>query len=146
MSANFASLPAHTSLLSTGKCPLGRLLKPRLDLAISAATQVVLPFQDASQSASLVFFMSIRAMCCQHQSREVTRTLGDRGVLIQPGDHQELVQALGLAERDPTLCDELGERARRYTLTELSWSKIGAETCSLYRDIARKSQARSAMT
>lgn len=106
-----------------------------IDLAISAATQVTLPFQDASQSASLILAMTHGRCVVSSDVGEVSRTLGDRGILIRPGDRQSLLEALALGEHDQALCDELGDRARRYTLTELSWTAIGRETHQLYRTI-----------
>jgi len=106
-----------------------------LDLVISAATQVVLPFQDASQSGTVILAMTYGRCVVSTAVGEVDRTLGDRGLLIQPGDRQGLVQALHLAESDPALCDRLGERARHHALTALSWSAIGARTHELYRGI-----------
>lgn len=109
-----------------------------LDLAISAANQVVLPFQDASHSASLVLAMTYGRCVVSTAVGEVSRTLGDRGILVSPGDRHGLAQALALAERDATLCDELGKRARDYALAELSWSKVGARTLELYSGIQRR--------
>lgn len=105
-----------------------------LDLAVSAATQVVLPFQDASQSASLVLAMTHGRCVVSTRVGEVPRTLCDRGILVNPGDRSEIVRALVLAEDEPELCESLGERAREYALTELSWSAIGAKTCQLYQE------------
>lgn len=117
-------------LVSTGFVP-----QKTMDLAISAATQVTLPFQDASQSGSLILAMSHGRCVVSSDVGEVSRTLADRGILIRPGDRQSLLEALALGERDQALCDEFGDRARRYTLTELSWTVIGKETHRLYRTI-----------
>jgi glycosyltransferase involved in cell wall biosynthesis len=122
--------PAVHWLVSTSFVP-----QQTIDLAVSAATQVILPFQDASQSASLILAMTHGRCVVSSNVGEVSRTLGDRGILIRPGDRQSLLKALALGEHEQALCDELGDRARRYTLTELSWTAIGAETHRLYRTI-----------
>ncbi len=143
--AGTATVPAYEARLHELADPCGSsvhwLVSTRpvpqntLDLAISASTQVVLPFQDASQSGSLIFAMNYGRCVVSTAVGEVTRTLGDRGVLIDPGDRQGLIEALELAERDPIVCDQLGERARNYALTELSWLKIGERTVELYAGI-----------
>jgi glycosyltransferase involved in cell wall biosynthesis len=122
--------PAVHWLVSTDFVP-----QETIDLAISSATLVTLPFQDASQSASLILAMTHGRCVVSSDVGEVSRTLGDRGILIKPGDRQNLLKALALGEHDQALCDELGDRARRYTLSELSWTAIGKETHLLYRII-----------
>ena len=106
-----------------------------LDLAIGAATQVVLPFPDASQSGSLILAMTHGRCVVSTTVGEIPRTLKERGILIAPGERGELIRALELAERDPELCDELGGRARRYALEQLSWSEIAAKTLRLYEGV-----------
>jgi glycosyltransferase involved in cell wall biosynthesis len=143
--AGTATVPAYEARLREIADPCGSSVhwlvsthpapQSTLDLAISAATQVVLPFQDASHSASLVLAMTYGRCVVSTAVGEVSRTLDDRGILIGPGDRHELTQALALAERDTALCDELGERARNYALNELSWSNIGARTRELYSGI-----------
>lgn len=108
------------------------LSQREIDLALSAATQVALPFHDASHSASLILAMTHGRCVLSTDVGEIPRTLGDRGILITPGDRQSLVEALALGENDQQLCDEIGERARGYTLTNLSWTTIGARTRELY--------------
>lgn len=103
-----------------------------LDLAIAAASQVVLPFPDASQSGSLILAMTHGRCVVSTIVGEIPRTLGNRGVLFPAGDREQLIQALVLAEHNPQLCDELGARAREYALRELSWQTIGARTLRLY--------------
>jgi len=104
-----------------------------LDMAISAATQVVLPFPDASQSGSLILAMTHGRCVVSTMVGEISRTLKEKGIPVAPGGRGELIRALELAERDPELCDELGSRARRYALEQLSWSEIAAKTLRLYK-------------
>jgi glycosyltransferase involved in cell wall biosynthesis len=106
-----------------------------IDVAISAATQVTLPFQDASQSGSLILAMTHGRCVVSSDIGEISRTLGERGILIRPEDRQSLVEAMALGQHDPNLCDDLGERARKYVLTDLSWTAIGRDTHRLYRTI-----------
>lgn len=106
-----------------------------LDMAISAATQVVLPFPDASQSGSLILAMTHGRCVVSTAVGEIPRTLRERGIVVAPDEREELIQALELAERDPALCDDFGDRARRYALERLSWSEIGAKTLRLYEGV-----------
>jgi beta-1,4-mannosyltransferase len=106
-----------------------------LDLALSAATQVVLPFADASQSGSLVLAMTHGRCAVSTSVGEVSRTLAGRGLLVSPDDEPGLSRALAVAAERPEHCDELGERARQYALTKLAWPTIAAEVAALYRDV-----------
>lgn len=110
----------------------GALPQQTLDLAISAATQVVLPFHDAAQSGTLVLAMTHGRCVVSTATGEVARTLGSRGIVVPPGDSQQLVNALALAESDTKRCDDFGRRAREYALSHLDWSVIAAQTAQLY--------------
>jgi beta-1,4-mannosyltransferase len=108
-----------------------------LDLAVSAANQVILPFHAASQSASLIMAMTHGRCVVSTSTGEVGRTLAGRGVVIDPGDRNGLLDALDLGEREPSYCDDLGALARRYALAELAWPQIAARTARLYDTIKR---------
>jgi glycosyltransferase involved in cell wall biosynthesis len=108
------------------------LAQRALDLAVSAATQVILPFDDASQSGSVIMAMTHGRCVVSTDVGEVGRTLRGRGLVIAPRDHDGLLRALAIGERDPAHCDQLGACAREYALTELAWPRIAARTAALY--------------
>ncbi len=113
----------------------GPVAQATLDLAISAATEVVLPFHLASQSGSLIMAMTHGRCVVSTAGGEVSRTLRGRGVVIERGDRDALVEALALGESNPSHCDKLGARARQHALTELAWPRIAARTAGLYCDV-----------
>jgi glycosyltransferase involved in cell wall biosynthesis len=118
--------------------PTGRQPLPQrtLDLALSAANMVVLPFSDASQSAALILALTHGRCVVSTAVGEVPRTLEGRGMVVAPGDRSAIVDALEMAERSPEVCDDLGARARAYALAELSWVRIGRGVADLYRGVA----------
>ncbi len=106
-----------------------------LDLVISAATQVVLPFPDATHSASLVLAMTHGRCVVSTDVGEVAGALRGRGMLVSAGDADALLAAMRIAEQDPTRCDQLGNAARQYALTDLGWPAIGASVLQHYRRV-----------
>lgn len=103
-----------------------------LDLALSAATQVVLPFQAASQSASLVLAMTHGRCVVSTAAGEIPRTLAGRGIVVPPIDRDAIRAAMRLGQDDPHRCEQLGALAREYALDTLSWVKIAKKTTESY--------------
>lgn len=121
-------------LLMTG---LDYLPQEKLDIAASAATAVVLPFPDATQSGSVIFAMTHGRCVITTFVGEVERTVRGRGILVPPSDVEALANALCRAHDDPSSCQLLGRYAREYALRDLSWRRIGMVTRSVY-ETARK--------
>jgi glycosyltransferase involved in cell wall biosynthesis len=103
-----------------------------LNLAASAATQIVLPFLEASQSGSLVFAMTHGRCVVSTTVGAVPRTLAGKGLLVPPGNSTALAAALERAAVDPRGCEALGTRARQYAVDNLSWQRVAAETIKAY--------------
>jgi glycosyltransferase involved in cell wall biosynthesis len=110
----------------------GPVPQAQLDLIVSSADQVVLPFLGASQSGSVIYAMTHGRCVVTTALGELPRTLRDRGILVEPGSHTSLAAAMRLAASEPDHCAQLGERARQYAVTELSWDRVGAQTRLLY--------------
>ena len=68
----------------------GHLPAEQLDLVTSAATQVVLPFHEASQSGSVIYAMTHGRCVVTTPLGELPATVGRPGLLIPPGDTQAL--------------------------------------------------------
>jgi glycosyltransferase involved in cell wall biosynthesis len=106
-----------------------------LDIAVSAATQVVLPFSDASQSGSVILAMTHHRCVVTTSVGEVERTVSGRGILVAPDDPVRLAAALARAEQEPEMCDALGHEAGEYALTTLAWSRVAADTLAIYEGL-----------
>lgn len=113
-----------------------------VDLAVSAATQVVLPFHEASQSGSVILAMTHGRCVVTTRTGEVARTVAGRGMLFAPGDRIALLDAMRQADDNAGLCDALGKKAREYALTQLSWTRIASTTSRLYRSVIERACAR----
>ena len=106
-----------------------------LDLVVSAATQVVLPFPDATHSASLVLAMTHGRCVVSTDVGEISAVLRGRGLVVSPGDGDGLLDAMRVAQESAAQCDQLGKAARHYVLTDLAWPVIGANVLELYRRV-----------
>jgi glycosyltransferase involved in cell wall biosynthesis len=113
------------------------LPQEQLDLAASAANEIVLPFDAASQSGTAIFGMTHGRCVVTTSVGEVGNTVGDFGVVVQPRDPDAVAAAMERADLDPDGCDRIGERAREFALEELSWTSIGAEVREIYEDTLR---------
>jgi starch synthase len=105
---------------------------PQLDLAVSAATQVVLPFHDASQSGSVLYSMTHGRCVVTTDVGELSDTVREFGLIVPPGDPGALADAMAIAADDPERCDSLGEAARAHVLEELDWTRLARLTLAAY--------------
>jgi glycosyltransferase involved in cell wall biosynthesis len=115
----------------------------QLDLVMSAATQAVLPFHEASQSASVIYAMTHGRCVVTTPLGELPSTIGQNGLLVPPGDQHALAAAFEIAVRDPELCDRLGQAAREFVLAELDWSDIATLTLEVYESALRSRGSRA---
>ena len=115
----------------------GDIPSAQIDAAIAAATLVVLPFHEASQSASVIAAMTHGRCVVSTALGEIPATLGDNGVIVPPRDVEALASALQL---DPAHCDERGKAAREHVLTALNWTDLARLTLQAYAN-ARPSGA-----
>ncbi|MEV0947620.1 glycosyltransferase family 4 protein [Rhodococcus sp. NPDC049939] len=63
---------------------------------------------------------------------EVVGTDGNAGILVTPGDPQELADVLGALLDDPQRRSELGAAGRRRVLERYSWAAVAAMTAQTY--------------
>ncbi|WP_072686979.1 glycosyltransferase family 4 protein [Rhodococcus marinonascens] len=63
---------------------------------------------------------------------EVVGTDGEAGILVTPGDSQELADVLGALFDDPQRRSELGVGGRRRVLERYSWAAVAAKTAQTY--------------
>jgi glycosyltransferase involved in cell wall biosynthesis len=103
-----------------------------LDLAASAADQVVLPLRTASLSASVIFAMTHGRCVVTTSVGEIPRVVEDSGILVPPGDAGRLRDALRLASTDPDRCLRLGRDARERARTRMGWPAAAGEVAEVY--------------
>jgi starch synthase len=63
------------------------------------------------------------------------------GLLVPPGDHVTLAEALASLLSDPARAAAMGELGRQHVAAEFSWASIAAQTAALYTDLVREAQA-----
>jgi starch synthase len=59
------------------------------------------------------------------------------GLLVPPGDHVLLAEALASLLGDPARAAAMGELGRQHAGAEFSWASIAAQTAALYTDLVR---------
>jgi starch synthase len=59
------------------------------------------------------------------------------GLLVPPGDHVLLAEALASLVGDQARAAALGELGREHVAAEFSWASIAAQTAALYTDLVR---------
>ncbi len=59
------------------------------------------------------------------------------GLLVPPGDHVLLAEALSSLLRDPARAAAMGELGRQHVAAEFSWASIAAQTAALYTELIR---------
>jgi starch synthase len=65
---------------------------------------------------------------------------GQTGLLVPPGDHVLLAEALASLVGDRARAAALGELGREHVAAEFSWASIAAQTAALYTDLARDTE------
>jgi alpha-maltose-1-phosphate synthase len=63
------------------------------------------------------------------------------GLLVPPGDHVLLAEALTSLLSDPARATALGQLGRQHVAAEFSWASIAGQTAALYTELARTTEA-----
>jgi len=63
------------------------------------------------------------------------------GLLVPPGDHVLLAEAISSLVSDPARAAAMGELGRRRVVAEFSWASIAAQTAALYTELTRAEAA-----
>jgi glycosyltransferase involved in cell wall biosynthesis len=106
----------------------------QLDLVVSAATQVVLPFDETASgvSGSLLFSLTHGRCIVTTDVGENKETVRGHALIVPPRDPVAVADALGLAVGDPDSCDRIGQEARAHVLAEFDWGRVAALTLPAY--------------
>jgi glycosyltransferase involved in cell wall biosynthesis len=112
----------------------GQLPAEHLDLVVSAATQVVLPFEETASavSGSLLFSMTHGRCIVTTDVGENKSTLSGHGLIVPPRDADAVADALEFAVSDPDSCDRIGQDVRAHALDEFGWGRVAALTLRAY--------------
>jgi glycosyltransferase involved in cell wall biosynthesis len=112
----------------------GNLPAEQLDLVVSAATQVVLPFEEAASavSGSLLFAMTHGRCIVTTDVGENRSTLSGHGLIVPPRDADAVADAMEIAVSDPARCDRLGQDVRAHVLAKYNWGRVAALTLRAY--------------
>jgi starch synthase len=65
---------------------------------------------------------------------------GETGLLVPPGEPDQLAAALNALLRDPDRARAMGQAGRKRAIAEFGWPAIAAQTVALYDELARRAQ------
>jgi len=113
-------------------------LKPHSNL--QSARCAVLPYMDATQSGVLNLFIAARTPIIANNLPGLQETLGDAGLLVEPGSAADLALALSRLLDDKELCDTLVERMA--TLHDaITFTRVGEMLVATYRQLLQHPHA-----
>jgi glycosyltransferase involved in cell wall biosynthesis len=76
-------------------------------------------------------------ICCSAGIPGVYVSETKSGIVIEPGDHESLAEAILHLENTPEIARQLGENGRRYVEEKVSVEKIGLEMIRIFKQTMR---------
>jgi glycosyltransferase involved in cell wall biosynthesis/MoaA/NifB/PqqE/SkfB family radical SAM enzyme len=118
----------------------GAVDHPQIPEYIAAADVAVACFEDTPQTRTksplkICEYMASGKAIVASRMGEVPRMIGDAGVLVEPGNAEQLADGVERLLADPALRRELGQRARRRAETKYNWG-VTAENLLLAYEMA----------
>ena len=107
------------------------------------ATVVVLPYRSATQSGIIPMAYAYGRPVVATPVGAVAEVVrdGETGLLVPPENPQALADALVMLLTDENRCKSMGEAARRFSDTHLSWDAIARQTLAVYEDAKGRRQS-----
>jgi glycosyltransferase involved in cell wall biosynthesis len=117
---------------------LGWLEPGELPARLASAHLAVVPWSDtpsnrARHSAKVLELMTAGLPIVAYAVGELPATLGDAGVLVEPGDEVAFSRAIVALFGDDERAGTLGEMARRRVLDGFTWDKVAEIAVKAYR-------------
>jgi glycosyltransferase involved in cell wall biosynthesis len=103
----------------------------------SAATVVVLPYLDATQTAVIPLAYGYGRPVVASAVGGIVDMVedGKTGILVEPRNERALADALCTILTDKALAGRMGRNAREFAKTRLSWESSAAATANLYQSV-----------
>jgi len=98
---------------------------------------------ERSTMIKLMEYLALGKPVVAYDLLESRRTLGDAGMLAEPGDVQGFAERIAVIAEDPALRSNMAHRARERA-RELTWEKSEAALLAAYADLARGRSAQLA--
>jgi glycosyltransferase involved in cell wall biosynthesis len=101
------------------------------------ASLVVLPYVEASQSGvvSVAYTFSKPVVATRVGGLPDVVREGETGLLVPPANPPELAKAVITLLKNPTLRQQMGQKAQQFAQTELSWDSVAQKTLKVYQQI-----------
>jgi glycosyltransferase involved in cell wall biosynthesis len=117
---------------------LGWVEPGELPARLAAARLAVVPWTDspsnrARHSAKVLELMAAGLPIVAYAVGELPATLGDAGVLVEPGDEAAIARAIVALLGDDEQARRLGALARRRVLDAFTWDKLAEVAVAAYR-------------
>ncbi len=101
---------------------------------------LVLPYIEASQSGvlSIAFGMGKAVIASRVGALPEIIENGENGMLVEPGNAEELADAIIFLLKNTEFRKELGKNAMEYARRYLSWEEVAETTTKYYKEIVNK--------
>ena len=138
--ADKAGLPTKPFLKVLGQQPFNEIPK------FLAASDIVTIFQAASKAslgqlpAKVFDAMSMAKPVIASRVSDLPNVLKDCGVIVTPGDIDELVRKMALLLDNPELAKELGKKARDKCIQEYSYDAMAPKLHELVEEVLDKAR------
>lgn len=103
-----------------------------------ACSIFVFPSEREGSPAVLQEAMSAGLAVIAADAAGTPEVVGDAGILVSPKDPQAIAEALVRLANDPSLVEELGERARERVKREFNWTDLARRYERLYQELAAR--------
>ncbi len=118
---------------------LGYIPDDELSEALNQSTIAVLPYRDIDQSAVLMLMMAAGKAIVASKVGGIDEVISHNqtGLLVTPGDINELSNAVITLLSDPSKVQELEQNVKLDAQTRFSWKTIAAQTLAFYKDASK---------
>jgi glycosyltransferase involved in cell wall biosynthesis len=118
---------------------LGYMPDVELSEVLNQSTVAVLPYRDIDQSAVLMLMMAAGKAIVASKVGGIDEVISHNqtGLLVSPGDVQELADAVVSLISDPSKVQELEQNVKLDAQTRFSWETIAKETMTFYKTVSR---------
>jgi alpha-maltose-1-phosphate synthase len=117
----------------------GMLAKPEVIQLLTHATVFVCPSLYEPLGIVNLEAMACGAAVVASRVGGIPEVVADgvTGLLVPPGDHAALADAINVLVREPGRAAAMGQLGRKRTVAEFGWPAVAAQTAALYEELAR---------
>ncbi len=138
------SLVEESRAKETVKVMLGSFSPGEYDRILASFDIMVMPYVFASQSGNLAhaFALGVPTVASAIEGLKAEIEASGAGILVHPGDDEELQKAIYTLITDDSLREKCSQRATAYVRDKVCWPLIAKKHMRLYRKLIDKKQTK----